>query len=139
MKLSDERHSELEKYVISMSIIMQFGHYTIQVDDEYEEKEHVAACTYVNAESVDMRIAFAECFFDFTPEKQRQVVCHELLHAPMEPLFQMGFNSAVIQDQVATTTFALLGEQGKVLIERTVDFLASGWALLLPLPTPFPQ
>lgn len=139
MKMSEARYEEVYKYVISMSMVMNLSHFHSQVRPDYETKENVLAATEVSAEGIGMIMSIAQIFFSESPEVQRHTICHELLHGPMEPLFQSGFNSGVMQDQVATTTFSLLHEQGRSLLERTIDQLSYGWANLLPLPSPFPK
>lgn len=118
---------------------MSLSHYEIIVLQEYEKNEFYAA-TQVRQDSNWLKIGFSRVFFaaDVSPDERRNTVCHELIHGPVDPLFQYAFDNSIVKDHVAPVSFSLYAETGRSYMERMVDQLANGWAPFLPLPPKFP-
>lgn len=141
MKMSDARHRVLKKYILEMAELMALSHYHIDVIQDYETAVRGMSVLASNQTLIDgfgMKIRVSRVFFNLSKEEQRQTICHELIHAPVDPFFQHVYGSRVVRERFPAQLYDLFEETGRSQMERLVDQIATGWSRLLPLPPKFP-
>lgn len=78
------------------------------------------------------RLRFPESFFDETPQDQRVIVVHELLHCHFVPIQWSVQNvSGLIPGEAWHVYSASVSDE----MEKHVDAVSTAWAETLPLPT----
>lgn len=142
MLMTTKRLDALNKYVQQLASLMNLSHFSIKVSPKYTDTvdgTEVFATTTIRPDGFTATITFAEAFFDESPESQRQLVCHELIHPHTEAFYLYCFGNETVKQSLGKQTFSVFEESGRSLMERTVDQLAHGWAMSLPLPPKFPK
>lgn len=118
------RIEPFRRYVREVADRMGLKDWLFHIHDEPTESSEAAAEIYPTFGRKVATIHFSDRFLDDSPEAQREIVCHELIHCH--------FNAAC---QVADRLEEVLHEVFIMEIEYGVDGLASVIARGMPLPT----
>lgn len=128
---SKQKRRRLGEYVrwVADAIELRDWTFTINrallVDDDALAK---ITCTYGRKLA---RIELTIHFWRAEPDEQRHIVCHELIHAHLQPT---SWNLNNIADHVSRREFAMLEDGHKDAIEFATDALAAALAKHMPLP-----
>ena len=134
MATKRDRWEELEAYVANLQAALNVATWKITITREASDVE---AWADINAheqnETAELRVSHD--FWRQTPELQREVLTHEILHLVTARLDQ---TVEALEDAFGKILWALFEPQYENATERTVDHLAKVIAPTLPLPN-FPK
>jgi hypothetical protein len=127
------RITQVRRYVEEAQGVLGLLDLTIKVTDE-QAPEDTYADIQVHPEAPEATIRIAHGFWTLTPDEQRRVIVHELLHCHMAAMVNLKDD---LEKTLGTAAFDIFDAAFERAHERTTDKLARLMAPLLPLPPKF--
>ena len=127
------RITQVRRYVEEAQGALGLLDLTVKVTDE-QAPEDTYADIQVHPEAPEATIRVAHGFWALTPDEQRRVIVHELLHIHMAAMVNLKDD---LEKTLGTTAFDIFDAAFERAHERTTDKLARLMAPLLPLPPKF--
>lgn len=129
-----DKYDALDAYVAELQVAMNVTYWKITVVRDAADVEAWADINpHAQAETADLRVSHD--FWKQTPEHQREVLAHEMLHIVMARLDQ---TVEAMEEAFGKIAWAIYDPLFEDAAERVVDHLAKVIAPWLPLPE-FPK
>ena len=129
-----DKYDALEGYVAELQVALNITYWKITVVRDAADVEAWADINpHAQAETADLRVSHD--FWKQTPEHQREVLVHEMLHIVMARLDQ---TVEAMEEAFGKIAWAIYDPLFEDAAERVVDHLAKVIAPQLPLPE-FPK
>ncbi len=123
---------ELWVYVRHMADLCGLRDWTVQtLVKSPEDMDELAGSCMVWYLRKSAQISLERGWEEWTPERLREVVCHELLHCHIE---QITTHVRHLRGRLSTEAAELANETYSGAMEHAVDGIATAWAVSLPLP-----
>lgn len=129
-----DKYDALEAYVAELQAVLNISYWKITVVRDASDVEAWADINaHAQAETADLRVSHD--FWRQTPEHQREVLMHEMLHVVTARLDQ---TVEAMEEAFGKVAWAIYEPLFEDAAERVVDHLAKVIAPSLPLPE-FPK
>lgn len=130
MAKSATHWNDLEGWLHDAQEILNLSHWKVTVIRDAADVEAWADISpHSQAESADLRISHD--FWNQTPEKQREILTHELLHIALARIDQAVEGLEASLGKIAWSVFE---PQYEDISERAIDHLAIAIAPSMPIP-----
>ena len=121
--MNDPRKQAFSGYIRRIADEMGLRDWRICIVDDPPDPDNLAECDARYGRKV-VNLYFSETFLDYEPDRQRQNIVHELLHAHTAHLHHF------LCKELNSTAFTAYN----LALEYAVDGIAEEWARHLPLP-----
>lgn len=121
--MPDPRKEALAPYLRALADLMGLRDWTVGINHEPPDPRHLAECDARFGRKIAW-IHLSEAFLNAPPDRQRQTLGHELLHAHTAHLEHL-MHGELTEPGYRAFTLAL---------EYAIDGIAEEWAKSLPLP-----
>lgn len=122
--------ARVRPWVLVCAAFLHLDHWTVTLDDEPSVEGATASCRRMRGQ-MDATIFLSDHFFTMTERERREVLCHELLHAHLRPLWEVW---ADLDEVLGKPAYVMLRNHAEVAEEQVVEALARVLAPLLPAP-----
>jgi hypothetical protein len=129
---NDPRWDCLQAYVRGMADTMGLTLWQLTVEHIAPEGEQTICDVYVPDASVKSTLRFSDQFFEFSPEKQRRSVTHEMLHL-LQATPQRMIESDVLREMMTPREYKMFCYDWNCANEKFIDALAGLVAERFPL------
>lgn len=119
----DPRKSRFKHYLRDLADLMGLRDWTVSVHRDPPDDEHQASCHAVYGRKM-AQIQLSENFLESVPDRQRQTLVHELMHAHFGPL------NHLMRSELTDPGYRAF----MLSLEYAIDGIAEEWAKRLPLP-----
>ena len=134
MAVKRDRWDDLEAYVAEIQTALNVANWKVSITREASDVDAWADINpHEQNHTAELRVSHD--FWRQTPEMQREVLTHEILHLVTARLDQ---TVEALEDAFGKVVWAVFEPQFENATERTVDHLAKIIAPILPLPD-FPK
>lgn len=120
----------LHRYIHDLCERMGLRDWDVSIIESEPDPEHDAEChTIYGAKRARLRIS--ESLREYSPEKQRRIIVHELVHPHLDNLYE---SFKTLQGHLHRDAYDLLEQAVRRDLEFAVDGISVAWAESLPLP-----
>jgi len=134
MATKRDRWDDLEAYVADLQAALNVAHWKVNIAREASDVDSWADIN-PHEQNLTAELRVSHDFWKQTPEQQREVLCHEILHLVTARLDQ---TVEALEDAMGKVLWAVFELQYENATERAVDHLARVLAPTIPLPD-FPK
>lgn len=123
------------QYVHKVQTHLGLSHWTIRRSEHTPADDEAAVMEFTPLQ-YDCAIRIGRTFWNYTPDDQRYVVCHELIHAHLR---QSNDAMESTSDALGVAAYSVLTKAYNTATEFAVDALARAFAPFVDLPPTFPK
>ena len=130
-----DRWQALEAYLADVQAALSLSHWTVTIAREASDLDAWADIAVTSQASFTAELRISHDWWNQTPERQREVLCHETLHLNAHQADAVVEN---LEESMGKLAWAVFEPQYEDATERAVDHIAKVIAQHLPLPE-FPK
>ena len=126
-----DRWQALEAYLADVQAALNLSHWTLPIAREASDLDAFADIAVNSQADFTAELRISHDWWEQTPERQREVMCHEVLHLNAHQADAVVEN---LEESLGKIAWAVFEPQYEDAAERAVDHIAKVIAQHLPLP-----